>query len=66
MEHFAKRVQSLRQCLEFRDLMSTSDGLNMLSNLQSEIEELEKLMQQLRNEVEERKRRLKTAEVFIV
>lgn len=66
MEHFAERVQSLEQCLEYRDMMSTSDGLNMLSHLQSEIEELEKLMQELRKEVEERRKRLKTAEVFIV
>lgn len=60
---FTERVQSLKQCVELQDMMYSSDGMGLLLNLETEIGELDKMMQELNNLITERKKSLKTAEV---
>lgn len=61
---FTERVQSLKQCVELQDMMYSSDGMGLLLNLETEIGELDKMMQELNNLITERKKSLKTAEVM--
>ena len=62
-EHFAKKTSLLKHFLQLQSALTRPESQKVVASIQSELAEIENLLSQLRYELEERRKTLRTVEV---